>query len=96
MKTLSFAFFVTLYLVFTHINCGIESSSVKKRCLKEWIEQKNQSDEDFNVFMVRHLNKSALNGFDEGEETLMRGQDELEEIGKHCLKNTAKCRKDGK
>lgn len=30
MKTLSFAFLVALYLVITHINCGIESSYLKR------------------------------------------------------------------
>lgn len=51
MKLLSFAFFATLYLVFTHINCGIESKSDGV---------KNHSS---SVFVVQ-FNGSALKGFD--------------------------------
>lgn len=83
MRTLSLAFFVTLYLVFTHTNCGIKSSYLQKRRLKQRVQEKNQSEDVFVVF-----NSSEINRF---EKTLVRD----EHKGERCLKNLDECFKSG-
>lgn len=81
MRLLSFVFFIALYLVFTHTNCGIESSYLRKK-------RENITLEDFGVFMVQ-INGSVWNDFDR---TLLRGEDRI----KKCLKDVDLCMENGK
>lgn len=85
MKTLSFAFFVTLYLVFTHTNCGIESSYLHSAVQKEGTGNGGQNrSSGFDVLTV-HVNQTL-------DLPLLGSKGN----GEVCLGNVTQCIRSGK